>query len=222
MAPSFRLFAVGSIAALSLGAAAVLLTTTSKAGPPGDVKGAAAATGSVAATTGDIVGNVTAGVAKNRVNTVVYVKNAGLGTSKATVKMDQKGLVFAPRVLPIQKGTTVEFTNSDPVAHNVFTPDGEKYDLGTWPQGQSRKYTFTKTGVYRQLCHVHDDMVASIVVLDTSYFALSDKAGDFKIPALSPGKYTLAVWHEKLGAKDVEVSVVAGKPTSVVIALDKK
>lgn len=219
MSFSTRLFAIGGLLALS--SSVVVLTQLSKAGPT-DAKAAATTTGSVAATTGDIVGNVTAGVAKHRANTVVFVKDAGLGTSKGTARMDQKGLVFNPRVLPIQKGTTVEFLNSDSVAHNVFTPDGDKYDLGTWPQGQVKKYQFPKAGVFRQLCHVHDDMIAYIVVLDTSLFALSDKGGDFKIPALAPGKYTLSVWHEKLAAKDVVVEVKAGQPTNVVIALDKK
>lgn len=201
MATSPRIFALGAALALTIGG-----PTASTAGEP----------------TGEIVGVITAGVAKHRANTVIYVKNAGLGASTATAKMDQKGMVFAPRVLPIQKGTTVEFVNSDPVGHNVFTPDGDKYDLGTWPKGEVRKYKFEKAGVFRQLCKVHDDMVAFIVVVDSKYFATSDKAGEFKLPTLPPGKYTLGIWHEKLGAKDVNVEVVAGKPTKIEIALDKK
>src|SRR6266498_2842966 len=34
--------------------------------------------------------------------------------------MDQKGLVFAPHIMVVQQGTTVEFLNSDTVQHNVF------------------------------------------------------------------------------------------------------
>jgi plastocyanin len=172
--------------------------------------------------TGEIDGNVAAAVAKFRANTVVYVKNAGLGTSSAVAKMDQRGLVFAPRVLPIQKGTRVDFLNSDPVGHNVFSPDGDKYDLGTWPKDETRSHTFNTSGVFRQLCRVHDDMIAFIVVVDTKYFALSDKSGAFKIGGLPPGKYTLATWNEKLGAKDVDVDVAAGKPSTVTISLEKR
>lgn len=172
--------------------------------------------------TGEITGSVVADVAKHKANTIVFVKNAGQGTSTKTVTMDQKGLVFSPRVMPIQKGTTVEFLNSDSVGHNVFTPDNEKYDLGTWPQGEVRKFQFVKTGVYRQLCRVHDDMIAFIVVLDTKWFAVSDKAGAFKLPALPPGKYTLGVWHEKLAAADVEIEVAAGKTATVSVTLGPK
>jgi plastocyanin len=201
MSALHRVLALGTIAALTLGGA----KETIAADP-----------------TGEIVGTITASVAKHRANTVIYVKNAGLGVSTATVKMDQKGLVFSPRVLPIQKGTTVEFINSDPVGHNVFTPDGDKYDLGTWPKGDSRKHKFETTGVFRQLCKVHDDMVAFIVVVDSKYFTVSEKTGDFKLPQLPPGKYTLAVWNEKLGAKEVTVDVTAGKATKIDFALDKK
>lgn len=172
--------------------------------------------------TGTVSGKIEVGVAKHRANTIVYVKNAGQGTSTAKAKMDQKGLVFAPRVLPIQKGTTVEFHNSDTVGHNVFTPDGDKYDLGTWTKGQTRKYTYKKTGVFRQLCKVHDDMIAFVVVLDTKYFAVSNKGGVFKLPALPPGKYTLGVWHEKLTADEITVEVVEGKNTEIKIPLKPK
>ncbi len=201
------LTALGCALALSLSVA----TPGAHADPP-----------AAAPATGDVTGTVNAEVAKHKANTVVFVKNAGQGASTGKVTMDQRGLVFDPRVMPIQKGTTVEFLNSDSVGHNVFTPDNEKYDLGTWPQGQVKSYQFVNAGVYRQLCRVHDDMIAFIVVLDTKFFGKSDKAGAFKIPALPPGKYTLGVWHEKLAAADVEVEVVAGKPTAVAIQLGPK
>lgn len=172
---------------------------------------------------GSLSGTVQAPVAKFRANTVVYVKQGPAAPSvEKTVKMDQKGLVFVPRVLPIQKGWTVEFLNSDPVAHTVFTVDGEKYDLGTWPQGQTRKYQFKKSGVYRQLCRVHDDMIAFIVVLDTPWFAVSDKAGAFTLNGLPPGTYTLGVWHEKLGSADFQVQVTAGQAAKADVTLKAK
>jgi len=171
---------------------------------------------------GEIVGTISAPTEKQRENTVVWVKNAGAGTASVTVPMEQRGLVFVPRVLPIQKGTTVEFSNFDTVSHNVFTPDGDKYDLGTWAKGEIRTKKFETSGVFRQLCHLHSEMAAFVVVVDTKYFAKSDKKGAFKIPSLPPGSYTLGIWHEKLGAKDVTVKVEAGKPTTIDIKLDKK
>jgi len=36
------------------------------------------------------------------------------------VEMDQKGLMFMPHLLVVEKGTTVDFKNDDSVEHNVF------------------------------------------------------------------------------------------------------
>ena len=176
-----------------------------------------------AAETGTLSATVTAPIAKHRAGAVVFVK-AGPAAAVAakTVQLDQKGMVFLPRILPIAKGWTIEFLNSDPVAHNVYTIDGEKYDLGTWPQGQKKKYTFTRSGVYRQLCKVHDDMIAYVVVLDTPWFAVSDKEGKLSLSGLAPGAYTFGVWHEKLGAVDFAVQIAAGAPATAAIALRAK
>ncbi len=176
-----------------------------------------------ASDTGRIVGTIEAPVAKHRANAVVYVKTGDKGVNKpVTVRMDQTGLVFTPRVLPIPVGSTVEFLNSDPVAHNVYTIDGEPYDLGTWPKGEKRAHTFPKPGVFRQLCKVHDDMIAFVVVLDGGRFVVSDKAGAFTLEGLPPGSYTLSVWHEKLAAADVTVEVAAGVDAKLTIPLTAK
>lgn len=173
--------------------------------------------------TGRVAGTVTAAAAKNLPNAIVYVKAGDKGAATAkTVKMDQNGLMFLPRVMPIQQGWTVQFTNSDPVGHSVFTMDGEKYDLGTWPTGESRSYTFQKTGMYRQLCKVHDDMIAYIVVLDTARFGLSDTKGAFAIEGLPAGDYTLGVWSEKLASPDQSIHVSAGGTTTLTFPLGAK
>ena len=56
---------------------------------------------------------------------VVYV-DAIAGKTFAAPKdhpvIDQKGLMFAPHIVVVQQGTTVDFLNSDNVAHNVFWP----------------------------------------------------------------------------------------------------
>lgn len=187
---------------------------------------APSAHGQAPAAPGAVSGTVAAPVAKHRAGAVIFVKKGPKPTAAQaaaqTAKMDQKGLVFLPRVLPIAKGWTVEFANSDPVAHSVFTLDGEKYDLGTWPKGEVRKYTFTKPGVYRQLCKVHDDMLAFVVVLETPWFAVSDKAGAFTLRGLPPGSYTLGVWHEKLASADLQVEVTAAGVAGLAVNLGAK
>jgi len=155
---------------------------------------------------------------------VVYVEKAP-GDFTAAAKhevMDQKKMSFLPHVLPVVVGTAVDFKNSDSVNHNVFSPDNEGYNLGTWPKGERRSYTFKKLGVYTQLCSIHPEMEAFVVVLQNPFFALTKADGHFSIPDVPPGSYVLKVWGEKLKKADkartfkVEVS---GPKTSVTIKL---
>ncbi len=132
---------------------------------------------------------------------------------------------FIPHVLPIVTGTTVRFLNSDPTPHNVFSPDNEKYNLGTWPQKQTKDYTFNKCTkypcVYTQLCRVHTEMEAFIVLLQNPFFAVTDKEGKYEIANVPPGTYQLAVWHAKAKAQPKPVTVDATKPATADFTLGK-
>ena len=164
---------------------------------------------------GDIVGTIKAKGARNAGNAVVYIDKIEGKTFPAPKKhltMDQKNLSFVPHVLPVLAGTTVDFFNSDDVLHNVFSPDkcADKFNLGTWPKGQFRSYTFKNVGCRPViLCNVHPEMEAYVVVLSNPYFALSKKDGTFAIKNVPAGKYTLKIWHEKLKGKPVQITVTA-------------
>jgi plastocyanin len=184
----------------------------------------ALATASIAAD-GSITGTVKATGLASNADAVVWVQQAA-GTFKPPaqpVTLDQKKMQFVPHVLPVVLGTTVRFLNSDPTPHNVFSPDGEKYNLGTWPQGQSKDRPFATCAkfpcVYTQLCRVHPEMEGFVVVLPNTYFAVSDKQGYFEISGVPAGQYTVAVWHPKLKAQPKPATVEAGKPATVDFAL---
>lgn len=167
------------------------------------------------ATAGDIVGKITVQGARSAADAVVYIDEIPGKTfapPKEHAVMDQKNMAFVPHVLPVVVGTTVDFLNSDDVLHNVFTPDkcAGKFNLGSWPKGQVRSYTFKEPGcVAVLLCNVHPEMEAYVVVLQNPYFAKTGKTGEFVIKDVPAGKYTLKVWHEKLKTKPQEVTVPA-------------
>lgn len=129
--------------------------------------------------------------------------------------IDQKNMVFVPRVLPVLLGTTVDFLNSDNVLHNVFTPDkcAERFNLGSWPQGQVRSYTFKTPCVATLLCNVHPEMEAFVVVVPTPWFAVTDKSGTYAIRDLPEGVHTIKVWHPKLKEASAQVAV-SGESTA--------
>jgi plastocyanin len=145
--------------------------------------------------------------------------------------VDQKGLVFIPHVLPIQKGRTVRFLNSDSVEHNVyflFEKTGKTIDIGTYQQGISVDYTFEESGVVIVLCKLHLEMAAHIVVLDNPLFCLAEikeetQAGSYSLDNVPPGRYILKAWHKnlKMQQKQAEITVEAGKVTNLDITITK-
>ncbi len=108
------------------------------------------------------------------------------GTFPAPAKpavMDQKDLRFVPHVLAVQAGTLVEFPNSDPVSHNVFSiSDAKRFNLGLYQSGTARRVKFDRPGVVELLCNVHLEMSAYIVVVKNPYFAQTKADGTFHPP----------------------------------------
>lgn len=164
---------------------------------------------------GEIHGKVACKGVKDSADAVVYVAAVTGKTFPAPAehaKIDQRNLVFHPHVLAVQAGTTVDFLNSDVVLHNVFSPDAcaDKFNLGTWPKGQSRSYAFKKECIASLLCKVHPEMEAFVVVAPTPYFATTKADGSYTIANVPDGSYTLKVWHPKLKGTEKAVRVAGG------------
>jgi plastocyanin len=163
---------------------------------------------------------------------VPEVKAGSVGTKAAGSPreypaMDQLNLAFTPHVLPVLKGSIVDFPNSDTVRHNVFSPDKTpgsdvKINLGTYPTGTIKAVNVTGTGSMDLLCNVHSEMSGAIVSLDNPYFTVTDRKGDFTIGNVPPGTYTLKTWHESFASVSQEVNVASGKVTDVTLPKMKK
>jgi len=172
---------------------------------------------------GDIEGKVTG----MKGQSVVYVDAIAGKTFPAPKEhpvVDQKGLLFVPHIIAVQQGTTVEFLNSDNVQHNVFWSSvaGDKkagHNLGTWPKGEKRPFTFDKPGVVPLFCNVHPEMEGYIIVSPTPYFAQTDDSGNYKIKDVPDGSYTVTVWHE--GAKNQSKPVTVAGSGKVDFTLSK-
>ena len=172
---------------------------------------------------GIIGGTVKAKKAKYLRDSIVYIENVQ-GTfepPKEHAVMDQKNMTFIPHVLPLTKGTTVDFLNSDLVLHNIYSPDAvaDNVNLGTWLKGEVRSYTFNKLGIASLRCNVHVDMLAYILILQNPYYARLDNEGRFSIHGLQEGKYIVKLWNERLKAVDKQVEVKAGAQTTVEFEL---
>lgn len=176
---------------------------------------------------GSIVGKVKAKGVKNSGDAVIYIDKIPSKTyapPKEHARLDQKNLKFQPHVLPVLEGTTVDFINSDDVLHNVFSPDicADKMNLGSWPKGQIRSYTFKKSGcVSVMLCNVHPEMEAYVVTTQTPYCAVSSADGSYEIKNVPAGKYTLVIWHEKLKGQSKEIDVPESGAANVDFEIHK-
>jgi plastocyanin len=181
------------------------------------------AVGCAVLTAGDISGKVTAGKGIS----VVYVEAVAGKTFPAAVnplQMDQKSLLFQPHILVAPLGATVEFLNSDKVQHNIFWPaiNGNKklgHNMGTWPTGEKRAFKFETPGIVPLLCNVHPEMSGYIIVTPTPFYAETDASGNFTIPNVPDGSYTVTAWHE--GYKNQSKPVTLAGKAAVEFALAK-
>ena len=167
-----------------------------------------------AASAGDIEGKVS-GMPGHSVIYVDTIAGKSFPPPKDHPVMDQKGLMFAPHIMAVQQGTTVEFQNSDSVQHNVFWTaiGGDKkagHNLGTWPKGERHPFTFAKAGVVPMLCNVHPEMTGYLIVSPTPYFAETDDSGNYKIKDVPDGSYTVTAWHEGAKKQSRAVTVSGG------------
>jgi plastocyanin len=147
-------------------------------------------------------------------NAFVYLKSGLEGKTFAVpatpVTIDQKGCWFRPRVLGIQVGQPLQVINSDPVTHNIH-PMAEVNRAWNHSQGAGdppidRKFTKPEIMIPVK-CNIHSWMHAFIGVLPYPYFAVSADNGSFTIGNLPPGTYTIAVWQEKLGTQEQQITV---------------
>jgi plastocyanin len=158
---------------------------------------------------GRIVGTVTTtpwhGI-KN--GAVVYIEDApkqpGVGLMAA---VDNHDMAFVPFITVLTAGGTVTFGNTDPLIHNVFSPDGEKWDLGSLPQNGAAAKKFDAPGAYTLLCNIHQDMLGYVVVSPSSYFAKTTSDGTFAITGVPAGTYKVTAWAPRLTSSTQSITV---------------
>ena len=178
---------------------------------------------SLIATAGTITGKVS-GVSGESAVYVDTIQGKTFPSPSEHPLIDQKGLMFQPHLVVVELGTTVDFLNSDKVAHNVFwtSVGGNKklgHNLGTWPQGEKRSFKFDNPGSVALLCNVHPEMSGYILVVPTPYHAVTDKSGNYKIENVPDGSYTLTAWHE--GGKPQSKPVTVSGETKADFTLSK-
>lgn len=121
--------------------------------------------------------------------------------------MTQRNVTFEPYVLVVPKGATVQFPNLDRVNHHVYSfSPSNPFQLPLYGRGITRSVTFGQAGTAALGCNIHDRMRAYIRVVDTPYYAKTDRSGVAQIVGLPDGAATVRVWHPSMMAQGQEVS----------------
>lgn len=129
---------------------------------------------------------------------------------KEEVVLDQKGCIYIPRVAGARVGQKVTFINSDAIFHNVrsVTKVNKKFNVAMPKKDQRETRVFTQPELFLQAkCSVHPWMGAYVAIMDHPFFNVSNERGEFVLPSLPEGQYTIEAWHEVFGTLTQELTV---------------
>lgn len=143
------------------------------------------------------------------------------------VKVSQKDAQFAPRMIVVTVGQSVEFLNDEtrPIEHNVFSNSpAKRFDLGLYGPGQSKTVVFDNPGPVALLCSIHRYMDGMIYVAPTPYTSRVNPDGKYEIANVPPGDWIVKTWQrrKRFLEQSVPVTVAADKPSDVTLELKRK
>lgn len=137
----------------------------------------------------------------------VWVEPAGAHGRPKPVEAEiiQRQRQFIPRVTVIPVGSSVRFPNRDTVQHHVYSFSPVlTFDLPLYIGESPRTIAFDRAGVVTLGCNIHDWMAASIVVVDTPFYGITDAGGRVVVRGAPGGEALIHVWHARLRGEPVE------------------
>jgi plastocyanin len=147
-------------------------------------------------------------------NVVVYLKgvDGNFFVPMKRPEMNHLNLAFSPLVLPVLKGITVNFPNSDPVFHSAFsTSPSNPFELGVYGEGSEKSQKFVNAGEVEIFCHIHPYMRAFILVLENPYFTITDGDGRYTLTGVPKGSYVIKAWQGFLRATGTKTVIIDGE-----------
>jgi plastocyanin len=137
--------------------------------------------------------------------------DAKADASAPTVVVEQSNCMYRPRMSVAMVGQKVEAKNNDPTLHNVHTYAGAATVFNKGMPNEHAKpieHVVEHDGMMKWKCDVHPWMKGFVGVNKNPYQVVATE-GTFKIENVPPGKYKLEAWHEKFGAKTLDITVSA-------------
>jgi plastocyanin len=94
---------------------------------------------------------------------LLYAGIASQVQAQSAIDVPIQAFVFQPTTISVPAGTTVVWTNRDPVAHTVTDINGS-YDSGLFEESGTFSMTFTTPGTYTYYCIPHPMMIGTVEV----------------------------------------------------------
>jgi plastocyanin len=140
--------------------------------------------------------------------------------------MDQLDLAFAPDLMVIPLGSTVNFANSDKVSHEVYSySSAHPFKLGLYRGNGHPPELFDRPGLVTLGCNIHDAMLAYILVTDAAYYGMTAADGSWAQADIARGKYRIEVWSPRFAAAGQmlqrEITVSPGEHAQAEIRADR-
>ena len=160
-------------------------------------------------------------------NVAVYIQSDPEITSPAPTNLAVMKLAdtqFVPQLLVVQTGTRVQFPNSDPVAHHVYSfSSPNKFVLPMFKGNMRPQVEFDDAGIVTVGCNLHDHMVAYILVVNSPAFGTTGADGTTRLIAHNPDGLSVSIWSPRI-KPDGEIltqTVKAGRSAQLTFLLSE-
>ena len=131
--------------------------------------------------------------------------------------LTQKGCRYSPHILAFQVNQDFEIVNEDQTSHNIHPlPSSNREWNKLQPPGAAPiEDKYARPEFIPIKCNIHPWMKGTLAVMKNSHFAITADDGEFKLPNLPPGSYTITAWHESYGEHSQEVIVTGSESKTV-------
>jgi Carboxypeptidase regulatory-like domain len=153
-------------------------------------------------------------------NVVVYISSGAPDDGQVpaqAVTFEQKGCQYLPHVLVMHTNQELKIVNSDQTSHNIhpLAKVNREWNKSQPPGTPPISDKYDKPEFISVKCNVHPWMHGEFAVLSTNHYDVSKSGGEFKLPNLAPGKYTITAWHEDYGTQTADVTITGNETKDV-------
>jgi len=126
---------------------------------------------------------------------VVFLPDVQIPADQPPVVIDQRGEAFVPAISVVPAGSEVQFTNSDPTSHHVYSfSKPNAFALPLYKGNARLEQRFKRPGVVVLGCNIHDSMLGYIVVVDSTRAGVTGTDGRVTLVDVPAGSHIVRAW----------------------------